>query len=214
MINPDRALELFADMSASLHGELTALDQVSGDGDFGDNLRDALLRVVDRLHERSGATQEGNAFSVAGSVFLDTVGGTSGPLFGLLFRAIGRALDQKGVPAELCLAAGFADGLAAIKRVGEASPGDRTMVDALTPASDLLAAGGDLGAAADAAYEGARRTASMRARQGRASYIGNRALGSPDPGAIGVALLIRALVETQPEDRPWAWALSDLVSRT
>ena len=64
------------------HGELTRLDQLSGDGDFGDNLRDGMRRVIAEL-DRAGTG--GHGFDVAGRVFLDDVGGTSGPLFGLLF---------------------------------------------------------------------------------------------------------------------------------
>src|ERR1044072_9134181 len=78
-----------ADVEAD-HAELTRLDQLSGDGDFGDNLRSGLRRVVDEL-DRSGTA--GHGVDVAGRVFLDDVGGTGGPLFGLLFTEIGRALD-------------------------------------------------------------------------------------------------------------------------
>jgi phosphoenolpyruvate---glycerone phosphotransferase subunit DhaL len=213
MIDSEAALQLFAEMADTLHGELTALDQVSGDGDFGDNLCDALARVVAELHGQS--TQDGDqrgAFLVAGSLFLDTVGGTSGPLFGLLFHAIGRALEQTTQSADRRLASGVAEGLAAVQRVGEAAPGDRTMVDALAPAAEALSQGGDLVAAAEAAYDGARRTADMRARLGRASYVGDRAVGSPDPGAVGIALLFRALAEVEADGRGCVWTLPALVA--
>ncbi len=81
------------------------------------------------------------------------------------------------------------EGLAAIQRVGEAEPGDRTMVDALAPARDALQSGADARDVAVAALDGARSTAALRARRGRASYVGERAVGHPDPGALGVALL-------------------------
>jgi len=79
---------------------------------------------------------------------------------------------------------------AAVTRVGEAEVGDRTMVDALVPAVETLSRTKDFVAAADAAAAGARGTAELRARMGRASYLGERAKGEPDPGAMGVALFL------------------------
>ncbi|MEV0353975.1 DAK2 domain-containing protein [Nonomuraea sp. NPDC050680] len=200
-----------ADVEAA-HAELTRLDQLSGDGDFGDNLRSGLRRVIDEL-DRSGTA--GHGFDVAGQVFLDDVGGTSGPLFGLLFTEIGRALDGD-VPVGRALdgdkpvgraldgdvpswAAGASAGLAAIQRVGEAEVGDCTLVDALVPAVAALESdgAGAFARAAAAAADGARSTAELRARLGRASYVGERARGVADPGAVGVALLFRALAEVE-----------------
>ncbi|MFB4278170.1 DAK2 domain-containing protein [Nonomuraea sp. MTCD27] len=82
-------------------------------------------------------------------------------------------------------AAGTAAGPAAIQRVGEAEVGDRTLVDALAPAVAELERGAASAAAARAASEGARGTADLRARRGRAGYVGDRARGLPDPGAMG-----------------------------
>jgi dihydroxyacetone kinase-like protein len=213
MIDSEAALRRFAEMADTLHGELTALDQVSGDGDFGDNLCDALARAVAKLHDHAtlDVGQRG-PFLMAGTLFLDTVGGTSGPLLGLLFQAMGRALELTTQPAARRLASGVTEGLAAVQRVGEAAPGDRTMVDALAPAAQVLSQGGDLAAAADAAYEGARSTADMRARLGRASYVGDRAVGSPDPGAVGIALLFRAFADVEADGRGCEWTLSALVA--
>ncbi|GLZ11405.1 dihydroxyacetone kinase [Actinomadura sp. NBRC 104425] len=184
----ESVLRRYAAAAEDAHAELTALDRHSGDGDFGDNLRGGLRAAV-AAFERSG----GPAFGVLGTVFLDEVGGTSGPLLGLLFTEIARALESGADAA--AWAEGAAAGLAAIQRVGEAKVGDRTLVDALAPAVDALRAGGDdaFAAAARAAAEGAARTAELRARMGRASYVGDRVKGRPDPGAVGVALLFWAL---------------------
>ncbi|GAA3156453.1 DAK2 domain-containing protein [Nonomuraea salmonea] len=186
-------LRRYAESVAAAHDELTRLDQASGDGDFGDNLRSGLTRVLAEL-DGPGA---GHGFDVAGRVFLDEVGGTSGPLFGLLFTEIARALDEDPVGG---WARGAAAGLAAIQRVGEAEVGDRTLVDALAPAAAELERGTGFAAAARAAAEGARATAGLRARRGRASYVGERARGLPDPGAMGVALLFEALATTEDPD--------------
>ncbi|MEU9189771.1 DAK2 domain-containing protein [Streptomyces sp. NPDC048484] len=181
-------LRAYAQTARAAHETLTALDQLSGDGDFGDNLREGLDRVEDALGERP----DDPAFAVAASVFLDEVGGTSGPLIGLLFQEIARALAASEDVRE-GWRTGVAEGLAAIQRVGEAEPGDRTMVDALAPARDALAAGEGYAGTARAALSGARATADIRARRGRAAYVGDRALGAPDPGATGVALLFWSL---------------------
>lgn len=174
----------FADAVALAHESLTRFDQHSGDGDFGDNLQGGVTAAVERL---SDATT--SPLTVLGSVFLDEVGGTSGPLLGLLFTEIAVAVAE--APGSVSRwATGLAAGLSAITRVGEAAVGDRTMVDALAPAVESLRDTGDFAAAAGAAVEGAHATAAMRARMGRASYVGERAKGEPDPGAAGVALFM------------------------
>jgi phosphoenolpyruvate---glycerone phosphotransferase subunit DhaL len=174
----------FADAVAAAHDCLTRLDQHSGDGDFGDNLRGGVAVAMQRLEDAAESP-----LSVLGEVFLDEVGGTSGPLLGLLFTEIAVAVADDPTAAD-AWAAGLTAGLSAIVRVGEAAVGDRTMVDALAPAAESLTTADDFVAAAEAAAEGARATASMRARMGRASYVGDRAKGEPDPGAAGVALFL------------------------
>lgn len=174
----------FADAVGAAYDCLTRFDQHSGDGDFGDNLRGGVAIAVRRLE---GASE--SPLSVLGEVFLDDVGGTSGPLLGLLFTEVAVAVADGPESAE-AWSVGLGAGLAAIMRVGEAATGDRTMVDALSPAVESLSATSDFIAAADAAAEGSRATASMRARMGRASYLGDRAKGEPDPGAAGVALFL------------------------
>ncbi|MBT3072881.1 DAK2 domain-containing protein [Streptomyces bacillaris] len=178
-------LTAFADAARTAHPALTALDQISGDGDFGDNLRDGLDRVGAAL----AAGPADPPFAVAAAVFLDEVGGTSGPLLGLLFQELARAHAAHPEDGHEAWRTGIREGLAAIQRVGEAEPGDRTLVDALDPAREALESGKGPGDVAEAALAGARATAELRARRGRASYVGERALGSPDPGALGVALL-------------------------
>ncbi|MCX2970989.1 dihydroxyacetone kinase subunit DhaL [Streptomyces sp. TRM70308] len=184
----------FADSARATEPQLTALDQQVGDGDFGINLTlgtDAALARLDAV----SAPDDAAALDAAATAFLDDVGGTSGPLFGLLLQSLAASVPSSGATAAT-LAAGVADGLAAIRRVGEAAPGDKTLVDALTPAADALRSAPAvtppaqaLAAAADAAWRGVRETARLRASMGRSSYLGERAEGVPDPGAVGVALL-------------------------
>lgn len=174
---------------------LTDLDRRSGDGDFGANLRSALGRARTALEDTQTATP-GDVLDVVSTAFLHT-GGTSGPLFGMWFRQLAKATrtDAVGVTE---LARGFADGTATVRRLGEAKPGDKTMVDAMVPASEALstATGGladALAAAAVAARAGAESTADMLANRGRASYVGEVARGVLDPGAVAVALLVESL---------------------
>ncbi|MBB5159051.1 DAK2 domain-containing protein [Saccharopolyspora phatthalungensis] len=185
MIDQEAVLRRYAQAVEDAHAELTELDQRSGDGDFGDNLRGGLRKAVARF-EAGGVS----AFEALGEEFLDEVGGTSGPLLGLLFTEIAHALDGRDDDQAAAFGAGAKAGLAAIQRVGEAEVGDRTLVDALAPAVAAIPQG--FAAAARAAKVGADHTAELRARMGRASYVGDRVKGEPDPGAVGIALLFWA----------------------
>jgi len=173
--------------------ELGELDRRAGDGDFGANIRRALRRVEQRL-DQVPPTSPGELFLGVAHGFLNT-GGTSGPLFGLWFRGIGQASEAPTMTLA-ALAAGVDAGTATVQRLGKARPGDKTMVDAMAPATDALAGAvadgldvaGGIALAAEAARAGALATESMRARRGRAAYVGDVARGVLDPGALTVAL--------------------------
>ncbi|MEU8707496.1 dihydroxyacetone kinase subunit DhaL [Streptomyces sp. NPDC048565] len=193
----------FTESVYATEAELTALDQRAGDGDFGTNLAAGVRAaglLLDRTDQAAGPAETLGTMATA---FLDEIGGTSGPLFGLLFQALSRAAPDAGPGlTTAALADGTAQGLAAIRRVGDASPGDKTLVDALTPASAALRAAEGappataLATAADDAWRGVRDTASLSARMGRASYLGERATGIPDPGAVGIALFFASAAGT------------------
>jgi phosphoenolpyruvate---glycerone phosphotransferase subunit DhaL len=191
----------FLSAAQQAHAALTAWDQAAGDGDFGDNLCVALGGTSARVADGSSLADE---LAVAAEWFLDHVGGSSGPLFGLLFNAMAKQTRQVA-DMDQGLVNGLADGTAAIQRVGEAALGDRTMLDALIPTIDHirgLCTPVNWTDAARVALRSARDTAHMRARMGRASYLGDRAIGSPDAGAMGIALLFWALAaERDPASR-------------
>jgi dihydroxyacetone kinase phosphoprotein-dependent L subunit len=176
--------------------ELDELDRRSGDGDFGTNLLSAIERTDAGLGESGDA---GEAFAALATAFMHA-GGTSGPLFGVWFRSFGRAAAAAGGLDVAALAAGAERGAGAVAKLGGASPGDKTMLDAMVPAANALAAaaaGGDgleaaLAAAAAAAEEGVEATAGIVARRGRASYVGEVSRGVRDPGAVGVAMFFAA----------------------
>ncbi|MFH8611685.1 dihydroxyacetone kinase subunit DhaK [Streptomyces sp. NPDC018029] len=195
----DRALlDRYALTVTQVRDNLTKLDQLVGDGDFGDNLAGGVRRAV-KLADETGV----DGTTALADAFLNDVGGTSGPLFGLLFQHLAAASPADGgAPSVTALAEVAAAGHAAIHRVGGAVPGDCTLVDALAPAAESLAAARNtteaeapLTDAAQAAIRGALATASLRPRRGRASYVGDHALGVPDPGALAVALLFMALAD-------------------
>jgi phosphoenolpyruvate---glycerone phosphotransferase subunit DhaL len=180
---------------------LTQLDAAIGDGDHGINMTRGFDAVGKALAAQSPGTAPGPVLVLAGKTLVATVGGASGPLWGSAFRAAGRSLgDADGFDGD-GLAAALDAALAAVVDLGAAQPGDKTMVDALAPATaalrERLAAGDPVAtavtAAADAAEAGARATAPMQARKGRASYLGERSIGHQDPGATSAALIMRAL---------------------
>ncbi|MFG3439360.1 dihydroxyacetone kinase subunit DhaL [Nonomuraea sp. NPDC047897] len=181
-------------------GRLTELDAAIGDADHGTNLDRGFTEVC-RALEDWPPTAPAQALLTAGTTLIRRVGGASGPLYGSAFRAMGKALqDPVTLPG---FAAAFEAGVVAVERLGKAAPGDKTMVDALVPASRALTAAAREGLtpyeafrrAAVAAGEGARATIPMRARKGRASYLGERSVGHEDPGAASTALILEALAE-------------------
>jgi phosphoenolpyruvate---glycerone phosphotransferase subunit DhaL len=191
-------IEAFAAAFEAHREELNDLDRRSGDGDFGTNLNSALERVRTALAGGELATPA-DVFAAVSGAFMAT-GGTSGPLFGMWFRELSRATSAEGALGVEALAAAAGAGVAAVQRLGGAQVGDKTMVDAMVPAAEALAAAAGQGlaaalaAAAQAARAGADSTADLVARRGRASYVGEAARGVHDPGAVTVALFFEAAV--------------------
>lgn len=176
---------------------LTALDSEIGDADHGSNLQRGFRAVKDALDKEPPATP-GAVLTQAGRLLVSTVGGASGPLYGTLLRRTGKNLGEAGEVDRQQLAEALRAGVDAVMKLGGAAPGDKTMIDALLPAVDAL--GESFAAARDAAREGAVATTPMRARKGRASYLGERSIGHQDPGAASSALLVAALLEAGPGD--------------
>ncbi|MFI8949650.1 dihydroxyacetone kinase subunit DhaL [Streptomyces sp. NPDC053750] len=175
---------------------LTALDSPIGDADHGSNLQRGFTAVTATL-EKEAPDTPGAVLTLAGRQLISTVGGASGPLYGTLLRRTGKALgDAAEVSAEQ-LAEALRTGVDAVRQLGGAAPGDKTMIDALVPAVDALA--DSFAAARAAAEEGAVATTPMQARKGRASYLGERSIGHQDPGATSSALLVAALEEAAGE---------------
>ena len=193
-----------AEVVAAVRAEaeyLTQLDAAIGDGDHGTNMRRGFDAVDKAMAATDGEEPPGKLLILVGKTLVATVGGASGPLWGTAFRRAGRSLGTAGDFAGPELVTALDEAIAGVVDLGAAQIGDKTMVDALQPAVDALRSGveaGDgldasLGAAAQAADDGARATVPMQARKGRASYLGERSIGHQDPGATSAALVVRAL---------------------
>jgi dihydroxyacetone kinase-like protein len=171
---------------------LTDLDSPIGDADHGANLQRGFTAVAATL-EKEAPDTPGAVLTLAGRTLISTVGGASGPLYGTLLRRTGKALGDAAEVSEAEFALALRTGVDAVMTLGGASPGDKTMIDALVPAVDALPEG--FAAARTAAEEGAVATTPLQARKGRASYLGERSIGHQDPGATSASLLIAALQE-------------------
>jgi dihydroxyacetone kinase-like protein len=190
--------EAFLDDAERNVEALGDLDRASGDGDFGTNLLTSIRAARARLAQEP-AERPADAFSALSAAFMAS-GGTSGPLFGMWFRELAKATGDAATIGTAELATGFADGLATVRRLGGADVGDKTMIDAMSPAAEALAAAAQsgvaladaLGAAAGAARTAADATAALVARRGRASYVGEVARGIVDPGAATIALFVES----------------------
>jgi dihydroxyacetone kinase-like protein len=199
MLDADFFRRWMAATAASVDREaerLTALDSPLGDADHGSNLQRGFRAVVTVLDKEAPDTP-GAVLTLAGRQLISTVGGASGPLYGTLLRRTGKALGDAAEVSEAQLAEALGTGVDAVRQLGGAAPGDKTMIDALVPAVGAL--GESFAAAGAAAEEGAVATTPLRARKGRASYLGERSVGHQDPGATSAALLIAALQEARGE---------------
>ena len=182
--------------------ELNTLDRDIGDGDHGENMDRGFQAALSKVEGIPADATPGDVLKVVATTLISTVGGASGPLYGTAYlkasMVAGNELDSNDVVAVLTAAR---DGI--VLR-GKAETGDKTMVDAWTPAVDAAAraaadgadAAGVLAAAADAAEAGAVATEPLVARKGRASYLGERAIGHRDPGAQSTALVLRAAADS------------------
>jgi dihydroxyacetone kinase-like protein len=192
-------IRTFAGVVAENKAYLTELDSAIGDADHGINMDRGFQAVAGKL-DTIAPSDIGGCLRTIGSTLVSTVGGASGPLYGMFFMQMGGAAAGKETLSVAEFAAAFEAGIGGVQRIGKAEPGDKTMLEALLPARDALNAAATDGAtvgvalerAADAAEAGMRATVPLVARKGRASYLGERSAGHQDPGATSSALLLRS----------------------
>jgi phosphoenolpyruvate---glycerone phosphotransferase subunit DhaL len=201
-----RWVRAFADTIAENKDYLTELDSAIGDADHGINMNRGMMAVVGKLDGIEDA-DIASTFKTIGMTLVSTVGGAGGPLYGTLFLQFGTSTAGKERLELADWAAMVAAGVSGVQARGKAELGDKTMVDALSPARDSLAEGASDGAtfpsaltaAAAAAEEGMKATIPLVARKGRASYLGERSAGHQDPGATSSWMLMRTAAETLSE---------------
>lgn len=200
-----RWIELAAADVAEQRDYLVDLDRAIGDGDHGENMDRGFKAALEALEQaQPGSVAE--VLKTVAKTLMSTVGGAAGPLYGTAFLRASKAagdgdLDGAGVAAVI---AGALDG---IQARGKATTGEKTMVDAWTPALEAARAAAESGsdpaavleAAATAAEAGAAATEPLRATKGRASYLGERSIGHLDPGAVSTSLILRAAVRAAGE---------------
>ena len=181
---------------------LTQLDSPIGDADHGINMDRGFKAVLEKL-PAVAAMDIGSILKTVGPTLVSTVGGASGPLYGTAFLRAGMATSGKHELYEADVVNLLEVALEGVKARGKAQPGEKTMVDALTPA---LAAAKEAEAknlglsellrrASEGAEKGMKATIPMLATKGRASYLGERSIGHQDPGATSSWLILKTLAD-------------------
>lgn len=175
---------------------LTDLDSAIGDADHGSNMARSMAAVVAKL---DGKAPLGSLFKTAGMTMVGSVGGASGPLYGTFFMKLGLALGAASEVSAASFGQALRAGLDGVMARGKAGVGEKTMLDAMSPAVEAFeqAAGDGVASAAatarEAAEAGRDATIPLVATKGRASYLGERSAGHQDPGATSTAYLFEAL---------------------
>jgi len=193
-----RAIEAACEALVQAEPKLTEMDRITGDGDLGTSMKRASI-VVQKAIRSYPLDDIPATLKAIGHTLRHELGGSSGPLYGVLFLRVGKVLENSGPIGLVQWATALGEGSGAISELGGAKPGDRTMLDALDPFVKVLKNAGAepvrevLLAAVDEAQRGAQATAQMKPRLGRSSYLPDRVLGHPDPGAIAVAIWLRAV---------------------
>lgn len=206
-LTPDVTIACIRQIQAVLREQrqyLTGLDSPIGDGDHGINMDRGFTAVIAKLDAAAAGQDVGAVLKLVASTLISTVGGASGPLYGTAFLRAGTALAGKPAATLADCVAALNAAVQGIKDRGKASQGEKTMLDALVPAQEALAAAAAAGLALPAAFAqaaaaaeaGAQATIPLLATKGRASYLGERSIGHQDPGATSSALMLRAVADT------------------
>jgi dihydroxyacetone kinase len=178
------------------------LDAIAGDGDHGigmtRGIQAAHLACIDAYQQGAGA---GAVLQSAADAWADVAGGTSGAIWGIILNTVGTTLGNDNKPDGHCIALAISRASEAVMHFGKARPGDKTLVDTLQPFSDALHRGVNNGlslpdawhAATLVALDSAEQTAQLIPKVGRARPLAERSRGTPDPGAISLAMIIQTV---------------------
>jgi phosphoenolpyruvate---glycerone phosphotransferase subunit DhaL len=192
-------MQRFAEEMAEHRQELVRLDTAIGDGDHGTNMNRGMQKALEKL-QSSEPADPGAVLKTVAMALVSSVGGAAGPLYGTLLLQMGTSMAGQAEVDQAGFVAAWRAALTGVKARGKAELGDKTMIDALTPAIDALEQAADLQtglqAAVDAAQQGMNATTPLVARKGRASYLGDRSAGHQDPGATSTYYLSKSAAET------------------
>ncbi|HDD24633.1 MAG TPA: dihydroxyacetone kinase subunit L [Chloroflexi bacterium] len=185
---------------------LTELDAAIGDADHGINMDRGFQSVLKKLPSVEDK-DVGTILKTVGMALVSSVGGAGGPLYGTAFMQAGMAVAGKYELDSTDVLSALEAALKGVIMRGKANLGDKTMVDAITPAVNAMREALTNGAnitealqkATEAAEQGMQDTIPMLAKKGRASYLGERSIGHQDPGATSSYLLIRTMAEVAQE---------------
>lgn len=195
-------LEAVADMLQRNAEKLGDIDAVAGDGDHGIGMERGVLGAVEKAREVAAlGAGAGSLLCRAADAWADKAGGTSGALWGVALTALGTALGDRQTPDAQRVATGVREAKEGIMHFGKARVGDKTMVDVLVPFSDSLSAAVAEGAsltdawlaAAQVADKAAQDTAQLVPKMGRARPLAEKSVGTPDAGAISLALIVNTV---------------------
>ena len=193
-------IEAVCEALIKAENELTELDRITGDGDLGTSMKRGAIAVRDAA-DSYPLNNISETLKALSNTLRHELGGSSGPLYGVLFLRAGNVLEKSGSAGLSRWANALEEGCNAVSELGGAKPGDRTMLDALYPFVKALKSAGENGSrevlltAVREADRGVAATSTMKPRLGRSSYLQDRVLGHPDPGARSVALWLRAAAE-------------------
>jgi len=182
---------------------LTELDAAIGDADHGINMNRGFQKVISQLPTVADK-DIGSILKTVSMTLISSVGGASGPLYGTMFLRASTAVAGKSELTDEDMVALLQAAVDGIIQRGKANLGDKTMLDALSPASDAFKQAVANGAstqealqqAVAAAEEGMKNTIPLVAKKGRASYLGDRSANHQDPGATSAYLILKTLLET------------------
>lgn len=174
--------------------EVTALDQVLGDGDHVTNLQRGLGALNQNAVEIS-QLEWAAAIQKIGMTLLSTMGGASGSLFGTLFISMGKAIKDSTPLNRQGFADAFFQAVEAVKKRGKSDIGEKTMLDVLVPVAEIMRQTLEFDSICQVAMEGMESTRDMIATKGRASYLQEKSIGHIDAGARTSQLMICAIVE-------------------
>ena len=199
----ESVIKLIAQTCVDNEKYFSDLDAVVGDGDFGYSLARGFENVIAEWDEYD-RSDLGTFIQKVATTMSGRIGGTSGPIWGTAFLRAAISVKDKNDISQADVVAMLRSAVEGIMKRGGASLGDKTLLDALVPLTDAIEADLDKGLdgkavaqhAAEVARTAAEETAKLEAHRGRASYIGERSIGSPDPGAIAMAVLAERIAET------------------